>query len=1017
MESGPAEISEIGGLFPPRFRNGRVGFCLDEWEKLDRLDESSREEEERSNVFLHITLHPGGSMPASESSGIDKLPDRVLVYARVKPASPSGSREVATRCVDHDAEDASPRDGKSFRSIRVVNPNAAVVRKTFDMDRCLGPRSTQHDVYEAVGAPVLDSVLRGCHGAILGYGQTGSGKTHSLLNLGDGGEAGLVPRLAVDLFTRIAADWTHMYDVEIAMMQIYNETVMDLLKPNDMKRTPGNSERGLRACQRKASAGGGWELLDCTWYRCKSPEHLLDCFRQGRKGLVYAETMMNKHSSRSHCVLQLKVNRVPRPDNTTVMPQFNSSGYRRTLELLQHQGLLTVVDMAGSERVKKTLSEGIRFSEATNINTSLLAFGNVMQALAEKRNHVPYRDSMLTKILESSLSGRSRTALLVCLAPELEHSHETTTSLEFASRAMRVTTVPVVHSANVEFDPADLTRELAEAASNSALQKMGEEVLSSRQMLDREKAERAEKEDHLCDLITRERAERADVEEKLRRRLAEAEAEIASLSIKLSDAKTEAHNLSDELAHARIDITAAEECRTKQRIAAEELERELALEREASREAAQNLADSMRALERDLVARQEAEKLLTEQRLRDSFESERAQHGASEVQLRHALEREKAERMEMETELRGTILREQKQRIATENEMHELLRRETSIFMATQSELQEALDLEKSDRVKVESNLRQRLSELEENILTVKQQLADAAADNAKLKEDLTNAQKDAAAARERFHEQKKVTDALDCELKLEREVLQQSAARLSESAEEKEIFAQQICTLEEKLKETSLAKDIAESTIENLEASRQSLIDEMKLLRENWHSGLAELQKASTAAVGQVETAARLQLAAGAAMFKRGRNGKIYRRMVRCSVDTNTLEWAPLGEFRKMSVRGAHIDWMPDGSGFVIRGPERDLRLELTDTAVASWARALDQRLPRSESTRRICTPLRFGNPMQKAFGSFMTPSRKLTPTPESQPMSPGGACRTTAELAARQLANLGAPNKVLFK
>ena len=138
---------------------------------------------------------------------------------------------------------------------------------------------------------------------------------------------------------------------------------------------------------------------------------------------------------------------------------------------------------------------------------------------------------------------------------------------------------------------------------------------------------------------------------------------------------------------------------------------------------------------------------------------------------------------------------------------------------------------------------------------------------------------------------------------------------------------------------------------------------------------------------------------------------------MVRCSVDTNTLEWAPLGEFRKMSVRGAHIDWMPDGSGFVIRGPERDLRLELTDTAVASWARALDQRLPRSESTRRICTPLRFGNPMQKAFGSFMTPSRKLTPTPESQPMSPGGACRTTAELDARQLANLVAPNKVLFK
>ena len=301
--------------------------------------------------------------------------------------------------------------------------------------------------------------------------------------------------------------------------------------------------------------------------------------------------------------------------------------------------------------------------------------------------------------------------------------------------------------------------------------------------------------------------------------------------------------------------------------------------------------------------------------------------------------------------------------------------------------------------------------------MTVKQQLADAAADNAKLKEDLTNAKKDAAAARERFHEQKKVTDALDCELKLEREVLQQSAARLSESVEEKKIFAQQVCTLEEKLKETSLAKDIAESTIENLEASRQSLIDEMKLLRENWHSGLAELQKASTAAVGQVETAARLQLAAGAAMFKRGRNGKIYRRMVRCSVDTNTLEWAPLGEFRKMSVRGLTLTGCQMHLGLLSGG------LKETYGWNSQMLRSLHGHVHLTnasqgvKNSRRICTPLRFGNPMQKAFGSFMTPSRKFTPSPESQPMSPGGACRTTAELAARQLANLGAPNKVLFK
>ena len=191
------------------------------------------------------------------------------------------------------------------------------------MDRVLGPKCTQKEVYDAVGAPILDSVLRGCHGCVLAYGQTGSGKTHSMLNLGEDGhadEAGMMPRLAVDLFTRIAADWTNFYEVEIAMVQIYNETAMDLLSRSSgddkQRSSPPNHQalldRGLKASQRKASEGGGWELLECAWYRCKSPEYLLECFRNGRKRLVYAETMMNKHSSRSHCVLQLRVNRVPR---------------------------------------------------------------------------------------------------------------------------------------------------------------------------------------------------------------------------------------------------------------------------------------------------------------------------------------------------------------------------------------------------------------------------------------------------------------------------------------------------------------------------------------------------------------------------------------------------------------------------------------------------------------------------------------------------------------------------------
>ena len=257
---------------------------------------------------------------------VDALPDRVLVYARVKPASDSDDSELATSCdaVDVGISATAPQVSKT---LTVTNRMAACVSKSFAMDRVLGPTCTQKEVYEAVGAPVLDSVLQGCHGCVMAYGQTGSGKTHSMLNLPDMGQtedAGLMPRLAVDLFTRIAADWGNIYEVQIAMVQIYNESAMDLLskssdRTNHRGSPPGPlSNPALKATQRRPADGGGWELSECTWIRCTSPEYLLECFRRGQKGLVYAETMMNKHSSRSHCVLQLQVNRVPRLDSAAV---------------------------------------------------------------------------------------------------------------------------------------------------------------------------------------------------------------------------------------------------------------------------------------------------------------------------------------------------------------------------------------------------------------------------------------------------------------------------------------------------------------------------------------------------------------------------------------------------------------------------------------------------------------------------------------------------------------------------
>ena len=195
-------------------------------------------------------------MASTTTTSVDELPERVLVFTRIKPAQSGGNNGGVVQPPSSNATRADPADNHQ-QALIVENPTYSTTQtRSFRYDRVLGPDSTQKEVYDAVGAPVLESVLRGCHGTVVAFGQTGAGKTHSLLNLGeDGGDAGLVPRLAVDLFTRIAADWAHVYDVQVAMVQLYNEQADDLLKPIN----EGRVDRGLKASQRKASEGGGWQ--------------------------------------------------------------------------------------------------------------------------------------------------------------------------------------------------------------------------------------------------------------------------------------------------------------------------------------------------------------------------------------------------------------------------------------------------------------------------------------------------------------------------------------------------------------------------------------------------------------------------------------------------------------------------------------------------------------------------------------------------------------------------------------
>eukprot|EP00232_Nephroselmis_pyriformis_P006694 CAMPEP_0182877688 /NCGR_PEP_ID=MMETSP0034_2-20130328/14901_1 /TAXON_ID=156128 /ORGANISM="Nephroselmis pyriformis, Strain CCMP717" /LENGTH=921 /DNA_ID=CAMNT_0025010539 /DNA_START=45 /DNA_END=2810 /DNA_ORIENTATION=- len=397
---------------------------------------------------------------------------RVMVFARTRPpiAREDGDREAvhmdvdANRCELHFEEGDAIDDvlrGKEAKAIEVK-------KKGYDFDAVFAPESNQKDVYAVVGKPVLKDVLLGYNGSILAYGQTGAGKTHSLLNAGADNptDAGLLPRLVAALFVTIATDTAHAFEVKAAMFQIYNEQIDDLLV--DDRSSQGNN---LNIKQ------GG--LVDgLSWIGVRNPDECMKLFSKGRANIIYAETKMNKASSRSHSVFQFKITKRPiAKAGETVKATF---------------GKLTVVDLAGSERIKKSGAEGQTFKEATNINSSLLAFGNVVQALASKAKHVPFRDSKLTRILEDSVGGNCKTSLLVCTSPSVESLNETQNTLEFASRAMRIETTAVVNEGNLTIDAAALAAEVSKSELNAALSAKDAEMNRMKQALEDDSRAKAE---------------------------------------------------------------------------------------------------------------------------------------------------------------------------------------------------------------------------------------------------------------------------------------------------------------------------------------------------------------------------------------------------------------------------------------------------------------------------------------------------------------------------------------------
>ncbi|PWZ00726.1 kinesin-domain-containing protein [Testicularia cyperi] len=317
----------------------------------------------------------------------------------------------------------------------------------YAFDRIFDATASQHDVFQETCKPLLDGVLNGYNASVFAYGATGCGKTHTIS--GTPQDPGLIFLTLKELYDRIAdaRDESEVH-VRLSYLEIYNETIRDLLSAEP---TPPGAGLALREdANNKISVVGITELTP------QSPESVLEYIQEGNSRRTMSPTEANAVSSRSHAVLQINVTQKPR---TASMTEETTSAS------------LNIIDLAGSERASATRNNGARMKEGANINKSLLALGNCINALCQSggaRKHVPYRNSKLTRLLKFSLGGNCKTVMVVCISPSSAHYEETHNALKYANQAKNIRTKVSRNMINVDRHVAQYVQAIHELKEENA---------------------------------------------------------------------------------------------------------------------------------------------------------------------------------------------------------------------------------------------------------------------------------------------------------------------------------------------------------------------------------------------------------------------------------------------------------------------------------------------------------------------------------------------------------------------
>lgn len=369
----------------------------------------------------------------------------VKVAVRLRPLSDSEITQQCAPCIG-------------------VVPNAAQIvvgtEQFFTFDHVFGPDTHQIEIYEECVKDLVDATFEGFNATILAYGQTGSGKTHTMgssssMRLSEE-QIGIIPRVIQQVFNMVkqreADNPNCTYRVSMQFLEIYGEDIRDLLDPL------ANTKVLIREHPTgEVYVSGAREEL------VTSAEEMTMALEKGTMNRTTGSTLMNQTSSRSHAIFTILLEKtmhssVPDDEGSEVVSHMeNEDGVTNTPMSIPITALgaevqrckFHFVDLAGSERAKRTGAEGQRMREGIDINKGLLVLGNVISALGDEKKrgktHVPYRDSKLTRMLQDSLGGNSKTLMICCASPADSNLQESVNALKYANRARNIKNKPVVN--------------------------------------------------------------------------------------------------------------------------------------------------------------------------------------------------------------------------------------------------------------------------------------------------------------------------------------------------------------------------------------------------------------------------------------------------------------------------------------------------------------------------------------------------------------------------------------------